>query len=95
MSRVSLLDTGPLVAFLSEDDANHRWAASAFASLRSPTKTCEAVLSEACFLVGRNRGRTSAVLEFIAAAEIEVLSFSLEIQETRHGRRVVQTLAPF
>ena len=78
MSRVTLVDTGPLVAFLSADDGNHKWAVETFATTRSPVKTCEAVISEACFLVGRNRHAASTVLEFLAAAEVEIVSLSSE-----------------
>jgi predicted nucleic acid-binding protein len=46
-----LLDTGPLVALLSRNDANHARAARVFADSAPPFRTCEAVLAEACFLM--------------------------------------------
>lgn len=46
-----LLDTGPLVALLSKDDAAHARAVRLFAACRPPLRTCEAVLAEACFLL--------------------------------------------
>ena len=49
----SLLDTGPLVALLDKDDQNHQRATSLFAEIQAPFVTCEAVLSEACFLIGK------------------------------------------
>lgn len=49
------LDTGPLVALLNESDAHHAWAVEALGRVRPPLVTCEAVLSEACFLLGRAR----------------------------------------
>ncbi len=45
-----LLDSGPLVGFLSETDQHHRWAVEVWDSLYEPLWTCEAVLSEAIFL---------------------------------------------
>lgn len=48
-----LLDTGPLVAFLSKNDAEHDRAVELFANCAPPFRTCEAVLSEACFLMRR------------------------------------------
>jgi uncharacterized protein len=48
-----VLDTGPLVALLDADEAHHRWAVEQFSQLRPPLLTCEAVLSEACFLIAR------------------------------------------
>jgi uncharacterized protein len=46
-----LLDSGPLVGFLSQTDQHHRWASAAWNSLYDPLWTCEAVLSEAIFLL--------------------------------------------
>jgi predicted nucleic acid-binding protein len=50
--RVTLVDTGPIVAFLSRQDRHHDWAMGALASVAPPMLTCEAVLSEAVFLLG-------------------------------------------
>jgi uncharacterized protein len=47
----ALLDTGPLVALLSKDDADHARAVQLFADYRPPFRCCEAVLAEACFLM--------------------------------------------
>lgn len=46
-----LLDTGPLVALLSRNDANHDRARRIFADCAPPFRTCEAVVAEACFLI--------------------------------------------
>jgi predicted nucleic acid-binding protein len=46
-----LLDTGPLVAFLSKRDAAHQRARELFGSCAPPFRTCEAVIAEACFLM--------------------------------------------
>lgn len=48
-----LLDTGPLVALLSIDDAHHERARRLFAQCTPPLRTCEAVIAEACFLLGK------------------------------------------
>jgi uncharacterized protein len=48
-----LLDTGPLVALLSENDANHERARKLFADCLPPLRCCEAVVAEACFLMRR------------------------------------------
>jgi predicted nucleic acid-binding protein len=47
VSRIVVLDTGPLVALLHRDDQYHDWAAQ----LKPPFLTCESVLSEAHFLL--------------------------------------------
>ena len=46
-----LLDTGPLVALLSRNDANHERARRVFAECAPPFRCCEAVVAEACFLM--------------------------------------------
>ena len=53
MARTVLIDTGALIAVLSKRDQHHDWARSNFESLTSPCLTCEAVLSECFFLLGR------------------------------------------
>lgn len=46
-----LLDTGPLVALLSQNDVNHARARRLFAECVPPLRCCEAVIAEACFLM--------------------------------------------
>jgi predicted nucleic acid-binding protein len=46
-----LLDTGPLVALLSRNDANHDRARQLFDACAPPFRCCEAVVAEACFLM--------------------------------------------
>ena len=48
-----VVDTGPIVALLDADEARHEWARTQFETLRAPLLTCEAVLSEASFLLRR------------------------------------------
>lgn len=77
MSRsVTIADTGPIVAFLSRSDRHHAWARERFANLEPPLLTCEAVLSEACFLAGRLSGGSKLVLDLL---ERRVLSIGLRI----------------
>ena len=46
-----LLDSGPLVGFVSRTDQHHRWAVEIWRSFYEPLWSCEAVLSEAIFLL--------------------------------------------
>ncbi len=46
-----LVDTGALVAFGCQTDRYHSWAVEQFRQLHPPLYTCEAVLSETCFLM--------------------------------------------
>lgn len=52
MAASVLVDAGFLVALLMRRDSNHPWAAAQAAKYPPPWKTCEAVLSEAFFLLG-------------------------------------------
>ena len=72
MKPAVLLDTGQLVAFLSRRDRHHGWAVGAFEDLEAPFLTCEAVLSEACFLLQKARGGVRAVMELITRGLIRV-----------------------
>jgi uncharacterized protein len=71
-----ILDTGPLVALLNRRDTHHGWAKTRFMEIGPPLLTCEAVLSEACFLVRRQPGGPTAVLDAACRGVIEV-SFAL------------------
>src|SRR5947207_14494054 len=46
-----LLDTGPLVGYLNRHDRHYDWAVECWSALFDPLWTCEAVLSEAMFLL--------------------------------------------
>ncbi len=52
---VTLLDTGPLVSFLAGGLEHHQWAIAQWKQLRPPLVTCEPVLTEAAFLLKRER----------------------------------------
>src|SRR5689334_3872272 len=79
-----LLDTGPLVAYLSEHDAHHEWAITAFSGLDPPVITCEPVLSEACFLLERNRQPAALVLDYALESEFRIgLHLGRELESIR------------
>ena len=62
MAKNALVDTGFLVALLSSRDGNHRWAAAQAPRSPPPWMTCEAVLSEASYLLGGQGTRSLASL---------------------------------
>lgn len=72
MTTQVLIDTGPLVAFLNRRDRYHQWATEQMDRLRPPLLTCEAVLSEACFLLRAMRGGSKAVLELLERHLVQV-----------------------
>lgn len=60
MAEIYLIDTGPIVALINQRDRWHGWAVQTLQTLVPPLYTCEAVISEAYFLLGRtNNGRTA------------------------------------
>lgn len=63
MSRQNVLvDTGPLVALFDKSDRHHQRAVRIFGGVPSPLITCEAVLSECCFLLGKISPQASVEL---------------------------------
>ncbi|HWF18084.1 MAG TPA: pilus assembly protein [Verrucomicrobiae bacterium] len=46
-----IIDAGPLVAFLVKQEEHHGWVTEQFQKLPAPFLTCDAVLTEAFFLV--------------------------------------------
>jgi predicted nucleic acid-binding protein len=67
----AILDTGPLVGSLDRDDQWHSWAAKQFTAIKQPAITCEAVVSEACFLL---REMPDARQKIFAMVERGILS---------------------
>ena len=65
MTRV-VVDTGPVVALLNRRDRHHAWVRQVLDTVKPPVFTCEAVVSEACFLLGRLAGGQDALLELLA-----------------------------
>ncbi len=60
-----LLDTGPLVAYLNRKDQHHQWAIKCWDALFDPLWTCEAVLSEALFLLQSENLNTEPILRLL------------------------------
>ena len=76
-SKGIILDTGPLVAYLADDEQYHAWAIDQFEQFDGPIITCEAVISETWFLL-RHLPRHLRQLRAMLADEVFDLSFHLE-----------------
>ena len=77
MTRPVLIDTGPLVAYLNRTDHHYRWAKSRLAGISPPLLTCEPVIAEACFILGKYPGGQAAVLELLRRDAVRI-AFSLQ-----------------
>jgi uncharacterized protein len=74
-----LLDTGPLVALLSRNDANHTRARQVFSECIPPFRSCEAVVAEACFLMQKVHRRGPA--EVVALGRRGVYTIAISVNE--------------
>ena len=72
-----LVDTGPVVAYLQENERNHEWAIEQFKAHPSPLLTCEAVIVEATFLLQRLSRSHEKLLGLIASGAL-MIGFDLE-----------------
>ena len=77
-----LLDTGPLVAMLYRREQHHGWSLQQAATLLRPFYSCEAVLTEAHFLLGRVPQGTQRLIDLIERGVID-LSFSYGANQDR------------
>lgn len=80
-----LLDTGPLVAYLNRADSHHDWAVECWSALTDPFWTCEAVLSEAIFLLQSNGATAEPVLRLLERGLVR-LSFAVADHRADVGR---------
>ena len=70
-----LIDAGPLYALINRRERYHSWVTEQAAQLDPPLHTCEAVLSEAHFLLNRVHGGGTVLNRMVEAGRIAV-SFS-------------------
>ena len=74
----ALLDTGPLVALLSKNDANHERARRIFAEFAPPFRCCEAVVAEACFLLRKVHAAGPAAVVALGVRGVFSIAISAE-----------------
>jgi uncharacterized protein len=61
-----IVDAGPLVALLNRRERHHEWSHEQFQQLRPPLLTCEAAISEACFLLRGVHGGVEALIQLLS-----------------------------
>ena len=67
-----VVDTGPIVALFDRREARHDWARRQFETLKAPLLTCEAVLSETAFVLGRVGADRSLPLRLIERGVLQI-----------------------
>ena len=76
MKAMTIIDTGPLVAFINRRDNFHEWVKQKLRDIKAPLATCESVISEACFLLRNVKGGEQAIFELLSRKLVNI-SFSL------------------
>ena len=75
----TIFDTGAVVALLDRRDQFHLWANNQSENLFPPFITCEAVISEACFLLAKVKTGEERLLAMIES-DILQIDFSLSVE---------------
>lgn len=86
----TLLDTGPLLAYLHKNEKHHEWAKRQFASLDAPFYTCEAVLCETYHLSRTLRNGLPVFFRFLQHAD---LRFTLSYDH--HQTAILQNMKTY
>ncbi len=78
MTATLVLDTGPLVAMLAPREPRHRWAKQAL-EVKGRVVSCEAVMSEAFFLLRSSESGSRALRAMLKEELIELLPLTREV----------------
>lgn len=71
MLRQVIVDTGVLVALIDRRDQYHAWVSTQLAEVEPPLLTCEAVVSEAWFLLQRVSNGREALLLLLEQGQVK------------------------
>ncbi len=85
-----LLDTGVIVALLDRSERQHEACAEVIRELEAPLITCEAVITESCYLLRNLAGAAGAVIDNVAAG-----IFQVPFQLSREAASVKQVLRKY
>jgi hypothetical protein len=66
----TIVDAGPLIAWLNAADQWHEWSNAVLTQRKGPLHTTEIVLGEACHHLGGNSAPVQAVLDWIRAGTL-------------------------
>ncbi|MEO0518019.1 MAG: PIN domain-containing protein [Cyanobacteria bacterium P01_A01_bin.116] len=74
MLRQVIVDTSALVASIDQSESHHEWVVQQLEQTEPPLLTCEAVISETWFLLGRVRGAREAFLPYLEQGQVKSCS---------------------
>ncbi len=74
-----IADTGVIVGLIYEKDQWHEWTCSQAQQLAPPFFTCEAVITEACFLLQKVKNGEQNILGMIDDGHLQI-DFSLSVE---------------
>jgi predicted nucleic acid-binding protein len=77
-----IVGTGPLVAYVNRRDRRHRRVVQHMVALAPPLVTCEPVVTEACFLIGRAGGRPA---DLVRKAALRSLEIGIDLEDDAAG----------
>ena len=77
MNTLVIIDTGPLVSFLCRGERDSKWVREQWKEISPPFLTCEAVLTEAAFLLKRSGAEPDPLFALLDRGVIEI-AFHME-----------------
>ncbi len=93
MLRNIILDTGVLVAILDQSDQYHNWSIKQWENIEKPLWTCEAVISESCFILQDVYGGEDAIMALVERGTIEInFNLNREIKLIRNLMKIYQSV---
>ncbi|WP_287077799.1 MULTISPECIES: pilus assembly protein [unclassified Microcystis] len=72
MLRKVILDIGVLVAVLDKRDNYHNWAIQEWGKIAKPLLTCEAVVTESCFILQDVYGGEDVIMALLERGTIQI-----------------------
>ncbi|MGI0481461.1 type II toxin-antitoxin system VapC family toxin [Geminocystis sp. CENA526] len=93
ISKNIIIDAGSLVALLNKKDHFHSWANQEANKLSPPFLTCEAVITEACFLLHDVYKGEDAVMTLVKMGKIQIpFQFSEEVNSIQELMKRYQSV---
>jgi len=72
MKRNVIIDASVLAALLNKNDTYHQWAITQLKDIQPPLLTCDAIISEVSFLIGRKQQGINVIFNYLKLGIIEL-----------------------